>query len=91
MHRSTIALVCLQLLIVCTLTSCARTADLRVGHPAAEPTGTPWQADDLEEAGGPDIAIALPAGAKVVRDIAYARMLRNGWTCICRNTPLRHR
>jgi arylformamidase len=71
MHRSTVALVCLQLLIVSMLTSCARTADLRVGNSAAEPTGTPWQADDLEEADGPDIVIALPAGAKVVRDIAY--------------------
>ena len=29
------------------------------------------QADDLEDADGPDIAIALPEGTKVVRDIAY--------------------
>jgi len=71
MHRSTVALVCLLLLIVCTLTSCARTADLRAGHPTAAPAGTPTPADDLEEADGPDTAIALPADVKVVRDIAY--------------------
>jgi acetyl esterase/lipase len=53
------------------LTSCARIADLRAGQLAAEPTGTPWQADDLEEADSRDTTITLPEGVNVMRDIAY--------------------
>jgi acetyl esterase/lipase len=74
MHRSTVAFVCLQLLVACTLTSCARTGALRAGQPAAQPFVTPAQADDLEDLEDVDSSaatIALPAGAKVVRDVVY--------------------
>ena len=71
MHRSTVTFVCLLLLLVCSLTSCARSADLRAGHQTAAPIGTPRPADDLEDADGPDTAIVLPASVNIMRDIAY--------------------